>query len=65
MGQFHFMLLHHLIIQIWHFRDLKYEELKDDMENNENLMKVIKDIYVKYTSIPKKELDKISIQIDR
>jgi ATP-dependent protease ClpP protease subunit len=37
----------------------KYEELKDDMENNENLMSVIKDIYDKHTNIPKKELDKI------
>ena len=50
-----YMLIHQLSSGMWG----KYEELKDDMENNENLMKVIKDIYSKYTSIPKKELDKI------
>ena len=50
-----YMLIHQLSSGMWG----KYEELKDDMENNENLMKVIKDIYIKHTNIPKKELDKI------
>ena len=50
-----YMLIHQLSSGMWG----KYEELKDDMENSENLMKVIKDIYTKHTSIPKKELDKL------
>ena len=50
-----YMLIHQLSAGMWG----KYEELKDDMENNENLMKVIKDIYIKHTNIPKRELDKI------
>ena len=50
-----YMLIHQLSSGMWG----KYEELKDDMENNENLMKVIKDIYIKHTNIPKRELDKI------
>ena len=50
-----YMLIHQLSSGMWG----KYEELKDDMENNQNLMKVIKDIYIKHTNIPKRELDKI------
>jgi ATP-dependent Clp endopeptidase proteolytic subunit ClpP len=50
-----YMLIHQLSSGMWG----KYEELKDDMENSENLMNVIKDIYNKHTNIPKKELDKI------
>jgi ATP-dependent protease ClpP protease subunit len=50
-----YMLIHQLSSGMWG----KYEELKDDMENSENLMKVIRDIYSKHTKIPKKELDKL------
>ena len=50
-----YMLIHQLSSGMWG----KYEELKDDMENNENLMNVIKEIYIKHTNIPKRELDKI------
>ena len=50
-----YMLIHQLSSGMWG----KYEELKDDMENNENLMNVIKDIYNTHANIPKKELDKI------
>ena len=50
-----YMLINQLSSGMWG----KYEELKDDMENSENLMKVIKDIYIKHTNIPKRELDKI------
>ena len=50
-----YMLIHQLSSGMWG----KYEELKDDMENSENLMNVIKEIYIKHTNIPKRELDKI------
>ena len=50
-----FMLIHQLSTSMWG----KFEDLKDDMKNNELLMKVIKDIYEKHTKIPKKELSKI------
>ena len=50
-----FMLIHQLSTSMWG----KFEDLKDDMKNNELLMKVIKDIYEEHTKIPKKELSKI------
>ena len=50
-----FMLIHQLSAGSWG----KYEELKDDMANNELLMKTIKDIYLKHTKIPQKELAKM------
>ena len=50
-----YMLIHQLSSGMWG----KYEELKDDMENSENLMNVIKEIYIKHANIPKRELDKI------
>ena len=37
----------------------KYEDLKDDMKNNDLLMKTIKSIYVEHTKIPKRQLNKI------
>ena len=37
----------------------KFQEMQDDMQNSEMLMEKIKDIYRKYTKIPKKELDNI------
>jgi len=50
-----FMLIHQLSTSMWG----KFEDLKDDMKNNELLMKVIKDIYEEHTKMPKKEISKI------
>ena len=50
-----FMLIHQLSTAMWG----KFEDLKDDMKNNELLMKVIKGIYEEHTKIPKRELSKI------
>jgi len=50
-----FMLIHQLSSVMWG----KYEDLKDDMKNNDLLMKTIKDIYVAHTKIPKRQLNKI------
>ena len=50
-----YMLIHQLSSGLWG----KYEELKDDMENCNSFMQVIKDIYEEHTEIPKKELTKI------
>jgi len=50
-----YMLIHQLSSGMWG----KYEELKDDMENNERLMETIRDIYANHTKIPKKKLNEI------
>lgn len=50
-----YMLIHQLSSGMWG----KYEDLKDDMENCDNFMKTIKDIYEEHTNIPKKELAKV------
>jgi len=50
-----FMLIHQLSSVLWG----KYEEMKDDMKNNDLLMEKIKQIYIKHTKIPTKELEKI------
>ena len=50
-----FMLIHQLSTVMWG----KYEDLKDDMKNNELLMKTVKDIYEEHTKIPKRQLNKI------
>jgi ATP-dependent Clp endopeptidase proteolytic subunit ClpP len=55
MHEHSFMLIHQLSTSMWG----KFEDLKDDMKNNELLMKVIKNIYEEHTKIPKKELSKI------
>jgi len=34
-----------------------YEEMKDEMKNNENIMKIMRDIYSRFTDISKKKLD--------
>ena len=47
-----FMLIHQLSSSMWG----KYEEQKDQMQNNDLLMEAIKDIYNKHTKIPKKKL---------
>ena len=50
-----FMLIHQLSSTSWG----KYEELKDDMKNNDLLMVTIKKIYNKHAKIPKKKLNEI------
>ena len=49
------MLVHQLSGLMWG----KFQEMKDDMENSEMLMKKIKDIYKQHTKIPQHELDNI------
>jgi len=55
MSEHSFMLVHQLSSSMWG----KYEDLKDDMKNNEKLMETIKSIYVKHTKIPKRKLNQI------
>lgn len=50
-----YMLIHQLSSIHWG----KFEELKDDMKNSENLMNRIKQIYRDKTKIPEKELEEI------
>jgi len=50
-----FMLIHQLSSGMWG----NYEALKDSMENCDTLMETIRDIYVKHTKIPKKQLNDI------
>jgi len=50
-----FMLIHQISSGMWG----KYEELKDDMENCDLFMRIIKEIYDEHTTIPKKKLKEI------
>tara|TARA_R110000796_G_scaffold174927_1_gene291910 strand:+ start:72 stop:734 length:663 start_codon:yes stop_codon:yes gene_type:complete len=50
-----FMLIHQLSSGMWG----KFEEMKDDMKNNEMLMKKIIGIYEEHTSIPKSKIKDI------
>jgi ATP-dependent protease ClpP protease subunit len=50
-----FALIHQLSSASWG----KYEEMKEDMTNNDKLMEVIKNIYLQYTTIKKKELEEV------
>ena len=50
-----YMLIHQLSSGAWG----KYEEIKDSMKNCDRLMKMIKDVYLQHTKIPKKKLDQI------
>ena len=50
-----FMLIHQLSSGMWG----KYEELKDDMKNNNLLMNTIKGLYEEHTKIPKTKLNQI------
>lgn len=49
------ILIHQLRGESWG----KYEDLRDDFKNTENLMKTIKSIYLEKSSIPEKKLNKI------
>jgi ATP-dependent protease ClpP protease subunit len=55
MNKHAYMLIHQLSSGMWG----KYHEMKDEMENYDNMMKTICDIYVEYTKIPKKKLNEI------
>ena len=50
-----YMLVHQLSSGMWG----KYKEMKDEMENVDNMMKTIREIYLEYTKIPKKKLNEI------
>jgi len=50
-----FMMIHQLSSVMWG----KYEEFKDEMQNLDRLMKMIKDFYQKYTKVPDKVLNDI------
>ena len=50
-----YMLIHQLSSGMWG----KYKEMKDEMENVDNMMKTIREIYLEYTKIPKKKLNEI------
>lgn len=50
-----YMLIHQLSSTHWG----KLEELRDSMQNSENLMKTIRDIYKEYAHVPSHELDEI------
>ena len=49
------MLVHQLSGHMWG----KFQEMRDDMQNSEMLMKKIKNIYRKYTKIPEDKMDDI------
>jgi len=50
-----FMLIHQLSSSTWG----KYSELKDDIQNCDRLMDMIKRIYKQYTKVPDSEVDQI------
>jgi len=50
-----YMLIHQLSSGMWG----KYHEIKDEIENLDNMMKTIRGVYLEYTKIPKKKLDEI------
>jgi len=50
---------HMLIHQLSSVMGGKYEEMENDMVNNANLMKLLKNFYKKYTKIPAKKLDEL------
>ncbi|OGU58282.1 MAG: hypothetical protein A2V66_03585 [Ignavibacteria bacterium RBG_13_36_8] len=50
-----FMLIHQVSSGFWG----KYEEFKDEMQNLDKVMKLIKNIYRQYTKLPMKELNNI------
>jgi ATP-dependent Clp protease, protease subunit len=50
-----FMLIHQLSSSTWG----KYRELKDDMQNCDRLMEMIKAAYKKYTKVPDSEIDQV------
>ena len=55
MNEHAFMLIHQLSSACWG----TYEEMKDDMKNNDLLMKTIKELYQEHAKIPKTKLNQI------
>ena len=55
MNKHAYMLIHQLSSGMWG----KYREMKDEIENVDNMMKTIRDVYLEYTKIPKKKLNEI------
>jgi len=49
------MLVHQLSGHLWG----KFQDMQDDMQNSEMLMKKIKNIYRQYTKIPEEKMDEI------
>ena len=49
------LLIHQISSEFWG----KMNEFEDEMENLNRLMKVSKNIYKEYTSIPEEEIDQI------
>jgi ATP-dependent protease ClpP protease subunit len=50
-----YMLIHQLSSGMWG----KYRDMKDEIENLDNMMKTIRGIYMEYAKIPKKKLNEI------
>lgn len=50
-----YMLIHQLSSAFWG----KYAEIKDEIENLDRLMEMIRSVYKEYTKVPKSQLDKI------
>ena len=55
MNKHAYMLIHQLSSGMWG----KYREMKDEIENVDNMMKTIRGVYLEYTKIPKKKLNEI------
>lgn len=55
MNKHAYMLIHQLSSGMWG----KYKEIKDEVENLDNMMKTIREVYLEYTKIPKKKLNEI------
>lgn len=50
-----YMLIHQLSSVMWG----KYEEFKDEMQNLDKLMTMIKNVYKEYTKIPMEKIEKV------
>jgi ATP-dependent protease ClpP protease subunit len=55
MGTNSFLLIHQITTELWG----THEELKDGMKTTDQLMKHIKKLYLRETSIPEEKLDKL------
>ena len=55
-NQHAYMLIHQLRSFMW---DRKYEEFKDEMQNLDKIMSMIKRVYAEYTLIPVEKLEEI------
>jgi len=55
MGQNSYILIHQITAEMWG----THEELKDEMKTNEKLMKHLKKMYMRETSLPESRLEKL------